>query len=138
MKLLSLQEVEYVAFKIAQAVMTKNEPIPDFSSRFEGVLESCLAAPFQKYGGQYVYSGLTAKAANLFYLMVKNHPFENGNKRIAITTLMVFLASNNKWLEVDQKEFYNFAVWVASSPATLKDEVVQGVEKFLKKYLVSL
>ena len=76
--------------------MTRDEPIPDFSSRFDGILESCLAVPFQKYAGKDVYQGLVAKAARLFYLMVKNHPFKNGNKRIAITTLLTFLFFNKK------------------------------------------
>ena len=65
----------------------------------------------------------------LFYLMIKNHPFQNGNKRIAMTTLFVFLYLNRKWLKVDSKELYNFAVWVAQSPAKLKDETVKAIEK---------
>lgn len=70
--------------------------------------------------------------------MIKNHPFQNGNKRIAMTTLMALLFKNNKWLIVDNQEMYNFAVWVAQSPAQLKNEVVLGIEKFFKKYLVTL
>jgi len=70
-------------------------------------------------------------------LLIKNHPFQNGNKRIAMTTLFVFLYKNRKWLKVDEKELYNFAIWVAQSPARLKDEVAKGIEKFLKTYLVT-
>ncbi len=70
--------------------------------------------------------------------MVKNHPFQNGNKRIALTSLLVFLHRNEKWLKVDTQEFYNFTVWVAQSPAELKDEVVMGIEKFIKSHLVKL
>jgi len=68
--------------------------------------------------------------------MIKNHPFQNGNKRIALTTLFVFLHRNGKWLEVDAQELYNFTIWVAQSPADLKDEVVMGIEKFIKNRLV--
>lgn len=74
----------------------------------------------------------------LFYLMVKNHPFQNGNKRIAMTTLLAFFYKNKKWLKVDAVELYNFAIWVAQSPADLKDQVVEGIEHFFKKYLVAL
>jgi len=69
--------------------------------------------------------------------LIKNHPFQNGNKRIAITTLLVFLDKNDKWLRVDNVEFYNFAVWVASSPADVKEETVAAIEKFVKKNLVN-
>ncbi|PJC33568.1 hypothetical protein CO006_02900 [Candidatus Roizmanbacteria bacterium CG_4_8_14_3_um_filter_35_14] len=136
MKTISIAEVEYLAFRLAKEKLEFNEPIPDFSSRFPNILESCLAVPFQKFTKKDVYSGLTKKAAILFYLMIKNHPFQNGNKRIAMTTLFVFLYKNKKWLKVDGQELYNFAVWVAGSPAKLKNEVVAGVEKFIKSYLI--
>lgn len=137
MKEITLAEVEYIAFRLAKELLEFNEPIPDFSTRFPNILESCLAVPFQKFTRKDVYKGLIAKASILFYLLIKNHPFQNGNKRIAMTTLFVFLYKNEKWLKVDEKELYNFAVWVAQSPARLKDEVGKGIEKFLKTYLVA-
>src|SRR3989338_11238813 len=135
---ISILDVEYVAFTLARERMTYNEPIPDFTSRFPNKLESCLAVPFQTFQRKSLYSGLLGKVAILFYLMIKNHPFQNGNKRIAITTLFVFLYLNKKWLKVDNKELYNFAVWVAASNVKLKNEVVKSIETFLASYLVNL
>lgn len=137
-KSLSIAEVEYTAFRLARELMTYDEPIPDFTTRFPNVLESCLVVPFQRFGKKPLYRGIVEKGAILFYLMVKNHPFQNGNKRIAMTTLFVFLHKNEKWLKVDNKELYNFAVWVAESPAKLKKEVVLAIEHFLKTYLITL
>jgi prophage maintenance system killer protein len=65
--------------------------------------------------------------------MIKNHPFQNGNKRIAITTLLTFLYKNNKWIEVDNMKFYNFARWVASSDPEVKDQTVGAIAEFIKK-----
>jgi death-on-curing family protein len=138
MKQITIADVEYISFRLAKETMSFNEPIPDFSTRFPNILESCLAVPFQKFSSRTLYRGLVEKAANLFYLMIKNHPFQNGNKRIAMTTLFVFLHLNNKWLKVDTKELYNFAMWVAESPAKLKNETVKAAEKFIKTYLVDL
>jgi len=138
MKKLTVKEVEYLSFRLAQETMSFNEPIPDFSTRFPNVLESCLATPFQTFGGKSLYPTFLAKASILFYLLIKNHPFQNGNKRIAITTLFTFLYKNKKWLKVDTRELYNFAVWVASSPPKLKNETVKAIEKFIKDYLVDL
>ncbi len=135
MKTLTLVEVEFLAYRLAKEDLEFNEPIPAFSSRFPHVLETCLVTPFQKWQKADVYHGLIAKASILFYLMIKNHPFQNGNKRVAMTTLMVFLHKNNKWLKVNTQELYNFAVWVAQSPAKLNREVISGIEKFLKTYL---
>ena len=135
-KSITILEVEYVAYRLARETMRWNEPIPDFGSRFPGKLESCLAVPFQSFGGKLFYKGLIGKAAMLFYLMVKNHPFENGNKRIAMTTLFYFLRKNKKWLRVDNRELYNFAKWVAESNPKLKNETVAAVRKFLETYII--
>ena len=86
---LSLAELGNVAFRLAQEHLTFSEPIPDFSSRFPGKLESCLSVPFQRFYGLTPYRSLTAKASILFYLLIKNHPFQNGNKRIAIMALLL-------------------------------------------------
>lgn len=138
MNTLTIKEIEYVTHRLAKELMHWNEPIPDFSSRFPNILESCLAAPFQTFGKKNLYKGLIEKSATLFYLMIKNHPFQNGNKRIAMTALFYFLYKNKKWLKVDNRELYNFARWVAESNLKLKNETVLAVKKFLKTYIVSL
>lgn len=136
MHVLSIQEIKDIAFKFAQETMSWDEPIPDFETRFPNVLESCLAAPFQTFDKKHLYKGLIEKAAVLFYLMIKNHPFSNGNKRIAVTTLLVFLSLNGKWIEVSNQELYNFAVWVASSPSQVMDQAVDAVKTFIDKNMV--
>ncbi len=138
MKSLSIAEVEYTAFFLAKEFMEWDEPIPAFDSRFPNALESCLAVPFQKFSGKNLYKGLTEKGAILFYLMVKNHPFRNGNKRIAMTTLLYFLNKNKKSLKVDEQELYNFAKWVAESHSKFKEQTISAIEKFIKTYIVNL
>ncbi len=138
METVTLKEVEYIAFRLAREQLSYDEPIPDFSTRFPHILESCLAVPFQSFAKKPLYRGLLSKAAILFYLMIKNHPFANGNKRVAVTTLLVFLHKNGKWIKTSAQELYNFTVWVAQSPATVKDETVKAIEKFLKKCLADL
>ena len=135
---ITIQKVEYIAFQLAKKHLSFDEPIPDFTTRFPNVLESCLITPFQKFSGKSLYPSLVSKASILFYLMIKNHPFQNGNKRIAITTLLIFLQGNHKWLKADIQTFYNFTVWVAQSPAEYKDQVAMAIEKFVQTHLVSL
>lgn len=138
MKKLTVKEVEYIAFRLAQGLLAFNEPIPDFSTRYPNILESCLAVPFQAFVGKSFYPGLIDKVSILFYLMVKNHPFQNGNKRIAMTTLLVFLHKNKKWLRADTQELYNFTMWISQSPPKFKDETVKAIHKFLKTHIVDL
>lgn len=135
MKDITLKEVEYIAYDLARKTMKWNEPIPEFNTRFPNKLESCIITPFLKFNNKVLYKGLTEKAAMLFYLMIKNHPFQNGNKRIAVTTLLVFLFKNNKWIEVDSIKLYNFSKWVAASDPQVKEQVVQATAEFLKRNL---
>lgn len=137
-EMITMADVEYVAHRLAKELLAYNEPIPDFGTRYPNVLEQCLVAPFQTFDEKHLYSGLIGKASILFYLMIKNHPFKNGNKRVAMATLFYFLFRNKKWIRVDDRELYNFARWVAESNALLKDETVAAIEKFLKAYIVDL
>ncbi len=138
MKKLTVKEVEYIAFKLAKELMSFNEPIPDFSTRFPNILESCLSSPFQTFANKSLYTTFIDKASILVYIMIKNHPFQNGNKRIAMTTLLVFLHKNKKWIKVDTQELYNFTMWVAQSPPRFKEETVNAINKFLRTYMVKL
>ncbi|MBU2101245.1 Fic family protein [Patescibacteria group bacterium] len=138
MKRLSIQEVEHIAHQLARERMAWDEPIPNFNTRFPGILESCLATPFQEFGRKSAHKGLIGRTSVLFYLMIKNHPFQNGNKRVAMATLFVFLYKNNKWLKVDNKELYNFAKWVAESNPKLREATLSAVQKFIDSYIVDL
>ena len=96
LKRLTIKDIEYVAHRLAAETMTWNEPIPDFGTRYTDALERSIEAPFQAFGGRQLYPGTLRKASILFYLMIKNHPFQNGNKRIAMTTLFYFFFQNKK------------------------------------------
>jgi death-on-curing protein len=133
---LTVPEVQLVSYRLAKELLEFNEPIPTFESRFPDRLESCIAAPFQTFGGKPLYPGLVGKASMLFYLLIKNHPFENGNKRIAIATLFFFLARNGKWIEVDPFSLYEFAKSVAESNPKSKKQTITKIRNFLKSNLV--
>ncbi len=137
-KPLDILAVQYVAHSLAKQMMEWGEPIPEFETRYPNVLEACISMPFQTFDKRLLYKGLEGKAAVLFYGLIKNHPFQNGNKRIAVATLLVFLFRNQKWMEVDSAQLYSFAVWVAQSPAELRDEVLLAIIKFLRKKIVKL
>lgn len=135
MKELSIAQVAEIAHALARKIMEYDEPIPEFGTRFEGKLESCLKTPFQTYGGKDLYPRLEDKAAALFYLLIKNHPFQNGNKRIAVTSLLTFLSINNQWLSIPAEELYRLALWVAESPSIAKEGTIQAIRDSVKRYL---
>ena len=138
MQTVTLYEIEHIIFSLTRERLSFDEPIPGFATRFPNVLESCLLAPLQTFAGKDLYSSFVEKASILFYLMVKNHPFQNGNKRVAMVTLMYVLYKNKKWIEADTQVLYNFAVWVAGSPPMAKDEMLSYIEKFINEYMTTL
>lgn len=78
-----------------------------------GMLESALAVPFQTFDGKDLYPALIQKAARLGHSLVSNHPFVDGNKRIGIHTMLVFLAVNGIEIECTQKELIDVGLSLA-------------------------
>lgn len=72
--------------------------------RDRGLLQSALEAPFQTFGGEDIYPTLTQKAARLGFSLVANHPFADGNKRIGLHAMLVFLALNGVEVCCSQQE----------------------------------
>jgi len=65
-----------------------------FGQERDKSLASSLQAVFQTFGGRDLYPTLQEKAAHLLYFLVKNHPFVDGNKRIAATLFLWFMEKN--------------------------------------------
>ncbi len=65
-----------------------------FGRERDDSLSGALAAVFQTIGGRDTYPSLEEKAAHLLYFLVKNHPFVDGNKRIAAALFLWFLEKN--------------------------------------------
>jgi len=66
-----------------------------FGREKDDSFKSALATIYQTFEGQDLYPSVQEKAANLLYLIIKNHPFNDGNKRIAATMFVYFLSLNN-------------------------------------------
>ncbi len=64
---------------------------------FEGLLGNIV----QSFGGQFLYPSIEEQAANLLYLVIKNHPFTDGNKRIGAFLFIWFLQRNRHHLKPD-------------------------------------
>ena len=80
-------------------------------------LQSALAAPRQAMFGQELQPTLWDKAAVLLLLLIKNHPFYDGNKRIALSATQEFLRRNGWDLTVDLAQATTFTTAVAAGHA---------------------
>lgn len=74
------------------------------SLRDRGLQEAAVAAPFAGFGNQEVFPTLIEKAARLAYGIAEAQAFNDGNKRLAWLSTVVFLELNGVELDVDQSE----------------------------------
>ncbi len=74
--------------------------------RDEGLLESALARPQQRYAYGDPPADLAGLAASLAHGLAKNHAFVDGNKRTAIVSCETFLELNGAVLEASDTEIY--------------------------------
>ena len=85
--------------------------------RSRELLESAIAAPQATMMGQPLISDPIEIAAAYLYYLCSDHPFVDGNKRVALATCLVFLSENGllKSEELDADEWENLTLVVASS-----------------------
>jgi death-on-curing protein len=89
--------------------------------RDRGLLESAVAMPAAQFGGEYLHEGLAAMAAAYLFHLCKNHPFVDGNKRVAVTAAEVFVELNGRRLKAMDKELEKLTLGVADSSISKQD-----------------
>ena len=78
------------------------------------LLDSALKTPFQTFGGNNLYPDILDKASQLCYSLIENHPFVDGNKRIGVHLMLLFLKLNNIEVNYSQQELVDFGLDIAS------------------------
>ena len=108
-----------------------------FGNEKDGSFKSALGAVYQSFGGKDLYPSAQEKAANLLYLVTKNHGFSDGNKRIAAGLFLYFLKRNRLLLRKDGSKriadhtLVALTVMIAESKPAEKEMMVNLVMTFL-------
>ena len=82
------------------------------------LLESAVAAPEASFGGEYLHATLPEIAAAYLFHLAQNHPFVDGNKRIAAASMVMFLYLNDADLDCDEDGLVELTLGVASGRIT--------------------
>ena len=82
--------------------------------RDKTLLESALERPFSGFGQTEFHKTIEEKAAALLESIITNHPFIDGNKRIGYVLMRLLLLQDNKDIQADQTEKYEFIIKIAS------------------------
>ena len=100
-------------------------------------LEAIIGNIYQSFGGQDIYKSIEEKGANFLYLIVKNHVFVDGNKRIAATLFIYFLnfygiLYKNGRQTIDNNTLAALTLLIAESNPKEKEIIINLVMNFLK------
>ena len=77
------------------------------------LLESAVIGCYQSFSGEDLYPTIVEKAARMAYAVCKNHPFVDGNKRVAVTCMLVMLRLNNISILYTQQELIALGLGIA-------------------------
>ena len=99
-------------------------------------LEAIIGNIYQSFDGQDIYRSIEEKGANFLYLIVKNHVFTDGNKRIAATLFIYFLnyydiLYKNGEQTIDNNTLAALTLLIAESNPKEKDVIIDLVMNFL-------
>jgi death-on-curing protein len=98
-----------------------------------GRLEAAVAAPRSSMFGQELYADTLAKAAALCIAISRAHPFSDGNKRVALVALDLFLAEHGYTLTASNQEAYE-AIMALARGELAQAELAVWVEQHSSEF----
>lgn len=110
-----------------------------FAHEKDDSFKSSIGQIYQTFGGQDLYPSVEEKAAMLLYLVTKNHSFSDGNKRIAATLFLWFMAGNGILYNLDGSKriadntLVALTLMIAESRTEEKDIMVKVVVNLINK-----
>lgn len=110
-----------------------------FANPKDGSFESSVGQIYQTFGGKELYPSIEEKAAVLLYLIVKNHSFSDGNKRIAAACFLYFLERNKALCRadgqpvLDNKTLATLTLFIAVSKPAEKETVLKVILSVLNR-----
>ena len=111
-----------------------------FGNEKDQSFNSSLKTIYQTFNGKDLYPGISEKAANLLYFIVKNHSFTDGNKRIAAGLFIYFLDKNKKLYNSDGSKIIAdnalvaITIMIAESKTEEKDMMIKLIVNLMSAY----
>ena len=122
-------------------LLEKKEAGSLFGQEVGGKFQGVLGSIGQTYGAKELYSTLEEKAAHLFYFVIKDHPFADGNKRIGSLVFMLYLLQNNSLFsnktgerKINDNALAALALLVAESKPHDKEIMIALIVNLINKH----
>ena len=127
------------AMEVINALKEKFGGSQWFANEKDDSFKSSIGQIYQTFGGEDLYPSVEEKAAMLLYLVVKNHSFSDGNKRIAAMLFLWFLNNNHVLYAEDghkriaDNTLVALTLMIAESRTEEKDVMVKVVVNLINK-----
>jgi len=127
-----------VITEIKRELAKKGEASELFGNERDGSFEGIVKGIYQTFGSKELYTTLEIKAAHLLYLIIKDHPFSDGNKRSASFLFVYFLHKNNALYreygekKIDDNALIALVLLLAESNPKEKDVMIALITQLLK------
>lgn len=136
---LKYETCQNIVTEVKKELVAKKEAGDIFGNERGGAFESVIKNLYQTFGGKELYANLETKAAHLLYLVIKDHPFSDGNKRLG-SFLFVYFLDKNKYLydakgekKINDNALTALALLVAESDPKEKDVMIALITNLLGK-----
>ena len=126
---------KFLFLSIRQIDLLHLEVLKEFGGadglRDRGLLESALEMPRATFDGKLLHKNLSAIAAAYLFHICRNHPFIDGNKRVALGAALIFIEVNGGTIRASDDELERLTLGVASSEIN-KDAVTTFFRRRVK------
>ncbi|CAO5682980.1 MAG: hypothetical protein HEEMFOPI_01846 [Holosporales bacterium] len=117
-----------------KTLIEKGEATPIFGQQKENHLLAILNAIHQTFGEIPLYSSYMERGAHLLYFVIKDHPFVDGNKRIASFLFILYLKSFQKtFVDMNTKALVALALLIAESEPSDKELMIKLISNLIEK-----
>ena len=129
--ILDYDEAKEAIQELKKELISKKEATEIFGIERENSFKGIIRNIYQTFGGVDLLPTIEEKASNLFYYIVKDHPFADGNKRIGSFMFVLFLSKNNYLynkngeLKINENALVSLALLIATSKPDEKDLIIK-------------
>lgn len=137
--ILEYDDAKKIIASMKKELIARKEASELFGNENRGILKGILGNIYQTFGGKDLYPSLEEKAAHLLYFIIKDHPFTDGNKRIA-SFLFVWFLDRNKFLyrrngqkKINDNALTALSLLIAVSDPDEKERLVKIVTNLISE-----